>query len=108
MGAVVDDTAALVAELDCVVSVTTAIIHLCGAIGQKAYILVPERPRWFYLLEGPKVPWYNSVEMFRQRKGEWPVQKIANLLSLTHIGNSREKCTKITTPTAVQAISGLT
>ena len=65
-----DDVAALVMELDSVVSVTTAIIHLCGALGKECHVLVPKQPRWFYGLKGTSVPWYNSVKLHRQT-GEW-------------------------------------
>lgn len=71
-----DDQAALVAELDCVVSVQTAVIHLAGALGVKTYCLVPSKPRWFYRMSGSKLPWYNSVEIFRQTD-KWPVEKLA-------------------------------
>jgi thioredoxin-like negative regulator of GroEL len=80
-----DDTAALVAELDCVVSVTTAVIHLSGALGKDCYCLVPNLPRWFYKVEGDSMPWYKSVRLYRQTKGgTWPIQDIANLLKLKY------------------------
>jgi len=82
-----DDTAGLVAELDCVVSVTTAIIHLCGAIGKECYCLVPNLPRWFYQIERDGLPWYKAVKLFRQPKGEgWskPITDISNLLKLKY------------------------
>ena len=75
-----DDTAALVAELDLVISVTTAVVHLSGAIGKECWCLAPSKPRWFYGLEG-ELPWYKSVKMFRQ-KAEWPINDIVKLLQL--------------------------
>ena len=72
-----DDTAAMVAELDLVVSVQTSIVHLSGALGVKCFCLVPDRPRFIYLLEGTKMPWYNSVTIFRQKFGKWPIQEVA-------------------------------
>ena len=65
-----DDVAALVMELDNVVSVTTAVIHLCGALGKECHVMVPSRPRWFYGLKGRSIPWYKSVVLHRQT-GEW-------------------------------------
>ncbi len=75
-----DETAALVSELDAVVSVTTATIHLCGALGKKCYVLVPKRCRWFYQpnAEG-KHRWYDSLELFRQ-EDKWPVERLAEKL----------------------------
>lgn len=67
-----DETAALVAELDMVVSVTTAVIHLSGALGIPALVLTPKNPRWFYGLQGESVPWYESVQLIRQKKAsDW-------------------------------------
>lgn len=62
-----DDTAALVAELDHVVSVTTAVVDLCGAIGQTCDVLVPDKPHWRYY---GRMVWYDSINIIRQR-GTW-------------------------------------
>lgn len=74
-----DETAALVSELDCVVSVTTAIVHLCGALGQKCLVLVPAKARWFYASNDSRHRWYDSLELFRQ-VDKWPVEKVAERL----------------------------
>lgn len=71
-----DDTAALVAELDCVVTVCTSLVHLCGGLGKKCLVLVPKTPRWFYHLEGQESDWYESLELYRQ-SDKWPVEKVA-------------------------------
>jgi hypothetical protein len=78
-----DDTAALVSALDAVVTVTSAIVHLAGALGTKAYVLVPAKPRWSYGLTGRDMPWYKSVQLYRQPKDDnWitPVMQIAEVL----------------------------
>jgi hypothetical protein len=74
-----DETAALVSQLDCVVSVCTAVVHLCGAIGQKCFVLVPSRPRWWYGLAGTEHAWYESLELFRQ-KDKWPLDRLQQRL----------------------------
>jgi Flp pilus assembly protein TadD len=81
-----DDTAALVAELDCVVSVTTAVIHLAGALGKDCFCLVPSLPRWWYGLEGDTSRWYKSLRMYRQPKDDWskPIKEISNVLKLRY------------------------
>jgi len=67
------ETAALVAELDLVISVCTAVIHLAGALGAPTWILVHATPDWRYLRDAPTMPWYPSVELLRQRAaGDWP------------------------------------
>lgn len=74
-----DDTAALVAELDLVISATTAVVHLAGALGKECLVMAPKRPRWFYGRQGSSIPWYKSVEIFRQGK-DWPIAEIASRL----------------------------
>lgn len=72
-----DDTAALVAELDLVISVTTGVIHLSGALGQRCWVMAPKAPRWFYGISGTTMPWYSSVTLYRQ-KYKW-VELIAQV-----------------------------
>jgi tetratricopeptide (TPR) repeat protein len=67
-----EDLAALTAELDVVVSVQTALVHLCGAVGQTCLTLIPHNPEWRYTASGTTMPWYRSVRTFRQtRPGDW-------------------------------------
>jgi tetratricopeptide (TPR) repeat protein len=67
-----DETAALVSALDQVVTVCTSVVHLTGALGKPAWVLVPTIPEWRYLNAGASMPWYPSVRLFRQpRQGAW-------------------------------------
>jgi tetratricopeptide (TPR) repeat protein len=67
-----DETAALVCALDSVASVCTALVHLAGALGRPALVLVPAVAEWRYGRTGPRMPWYPSVELVRQRRlGDW-------------------------------------
>lgn len=61
-----DETAALVTSLDLVISVCTALVHLTGALGKPAWVMVPATPEWRYLRKGRSMPWYPSVRLFRQ------------------------------------------
>jgi tetratricopeptide (TPR) repeat protein len=66
------DTAAAIAELDLVISVDTAVVHLAGAIGKPVWILLPHAVdfRWMYGRDDS--PWYPSARLFRQtRAGDW-------------------------------------
>lgn len=73
-----DDTAALVAACDAVVSMQTSVIHLAGALGVPAYVGVSKVSQWRYGESGDTLPWYRSVRLFRQAQDEkWPMDKIA-------------------------------
>lgn len=74
-----DDQAALVSELDLVITVCTAVVHLAGSLGKTAWVLVPSKPRWWYGLKGRKSPWYSSIEYFRQEE-DWPLEEVAQRL----------------------------
>ncbi|WP_293676838.1 tetratricopeptide repeat protein [uncultured Phenylobacterium sp.] len=79
-----EDLAGLVQTLDVVVSVQTTIIHLAGALGTPALVMVPARPEWRYGVGSPSLPWYRSVTLFRQgQDATWPpvVQRVAAELS---------------------------
>jgi hypothetical protein len=68
-----EDTLALLAALDEVVTVTTAIVHACGAMGRTAKVLVPEVPMWRYAHRcDDGMIWYpeRSVQMYRVKPGE--------------------------------------
>lgn len=87
-----DENAALVCALDGVVSVCTAIVHLAGALGQRAWVLAPLAPGWRYTAHAQHMPWYPSVTVFRQElAGDWqaPCQKVSlTLAALTNGGPS--------------------
>ena len=67
-----DGTAALIAELDLVISVDTSIAHLAGALAKPTWILLPFAPDWRWQLERTDSPWYPTARLFRQpRPGDW-------------------------------------
>lgn len=74
-----DETAALVESLDCVVSTTTATVHLCGALGKECHVIVPRKTRWFYVSDTKKHRWYDSLTLWRQQD-KWPFERIAQVL----------------------------
>jgi hypothetical protein len=66
------DTAAVMNEMDLVISVDTSAIHLAGALGRPAWLLLPYRYEWRWGLEGEANAWYSSVRVCRQeRPGAW-------------------------------------
>lgn len=65
-------TAALVAQLDLVICVDTAIAHLAGALGKPVWLLLPFAPDWRWMLGCDDSPWYPTMRLFRQpRRGDW-------------------------------------
>jgi tetratricopeptide (TPR) repeat protein len=66
------DTAAVIARLDLVVTVDTAIAHLAGAMGKPVWVLLAAWPDWRWMLEREDSPWYPTMRLFRQATaGEW-------------------------------------
>jgi hypothetical protein len=67
-----DETAALAAALDGIVSVCTAIVHLGGALGRPVWVATPRVPEWRYGAQGERMPWYPAVRLLRQtQSGDW-------------------------------------
>ena len=60
------DTAALISNLDLVISVDTSIAHLAGALAKPVWILLPFVPDWRWLLDRDDSPWYPTARLFRQ------------------------------------------
>lgn len=65
------DTAALVENLDLVISVDTSAAHLCGAMGKPTWILHPGVPDWRWEIGEKASPWYPTVRLFRRQNGDW-------------------------------------
>jgi len=60
------DTAALISQLDLVISVDTSVAHLAGALGKPVWILLTYFPDWRWLLRRDDSPWYPTARLFRQ------------------------------------------
>ena len=61
-----DDTMAILACLDLLVTVDTSIGHLAGAMGRPVWIMLPRSPDWRWLLDRADTPWYPTARLFRQ------------------------------------------
>ena len=66
------DTAAVVAELDLVIAVDTAVVHLAGAMGRPVWVLSPFDACWRWLHGREDSPWYPTLRLLRQPcPGDW-------------------------------------
>jgi ADP-heptose:LPS heptosyltransferase len=66
------DTAALIANLDLIIAVDTAVAHLAAALGKPVWLLLPASPDFRWLLDRDKSPWYPTMRLFRQKTlGDW-------------------------------------
>lgn len=87
------DSAALIANLDLVISVDTAVLHLAGALGRPSWGLLRYSPHWPWLLARDDSPWYPGMQLFRQpRPGDWKtvtdhvVETLRNAMRITRDG----------------------
>ena len=66
------DTAALISNLDLIISVDTAVAHLAGAMGKQVWVLLPFVSDWRWQRDRPDSPWYPTMKIFRQSSsGDW-------------------------------------
>lgn len=67
------DTAAVMDQMDLIISVDTSIAHLAGALARPVWTLLPFVPDWRWMLERGDTPWYPTMRLFRQQTpGDWP------------------------------------
>lgn len=66
------DTAALIENMDLVITVDTSVAHLAGAMGKDCWVLLPHSPDFRWLLDRNDSPWYPSITLFRQTEcNQW-------------------------------------
>jgi Flp pilus assembly protein TadD len=66
------ETAAVIENLDLIVTVDTSMGHLSGALGKPVWIMIPKAADWRWMLDRSDSPWYPSARLFRQDKpGQW-------------------------------------
>lgn len=79
-----EDTAAILSEVDLLISVDSSPVHLAGALGRPAWVMLPMLPDWRWLLGRDDTPWYPSLRLFRQTGwGDWAgvIDRMADALA---------------------------
>ena len=68
------DTAALIQQLDLVISVDTSVAHLAAALGKPVWLLLPDPPDYRWMLKRADSPLYPTMRIFRirDRQSGWP------------------------------------
>jgi tetratricopeptide (TPR) repeat protein len=67
-----EDVAAIVANLDLVISVDTSIAHLAGALAKPVWTMLAQAADWRWMTQRDDSPWYPTMRLFRQRtRGDW-------------------------------------
>ena len=66
------DNAAIMQNLDLVISTDTSVLHVAGAVGTKTFAALTKGTCWRWLLDRDDSPWYPTMRLFRQRQvGDW-------------------------------------
>jgi tetratricopeptide (TPR) repeat protein len=95
------ETAAVVANLDLVISIDGAIAHLAGALGRKIWLLLSRPADWRWFRDRDDSPWYPSMRLFRQRNiGEWeePLTRAAAALAAFVVAGNSTRTVSLASP----------
>lgn len=79
-----EDTAAILSEVDLLISIDSSPVHLAGALGCPAWVMLPLLPDWRWLQAREDSPWYPSLRLFRQTEwGRWDqvIDRVAGALA---------------------------
>jgi len=85
------DSAAIMKNVDLVVTSDTAVAHLAGALGVPVWMALSFMPHWRWLVDRSDCPWYPTMRLFRQpQAGDWPAvfRQIAAALAQLLAGSS--------------------
>ncbi len=77
------ETAALIANLDLVITIDSAVAHLAGALGKPAWVMLAKAADWRWMLHREDTPWYPTLRLFRQQTpGAWDamIEQVASAL----------------------------
>jgi hypothetical protein len=93
------DTAALIDNLDLVITVDTSIAHLAGALAKPVWVMLSSVADWRWLLDCDDSPWYPTMRLFRQSSiGDWSgvIRRVA--IELQQFANGKSDILSAKTP----------
>jgi tetratricopeptide (TPR) repeat protein len=101
------DTAAVMQNLDLIISSDTSIAHLAGALGRPTWIALKQIPDWRWLLDRDDSPWYPTVRLFRQQTMDnWTSVFDAMRREIAHIVDDRSSSLPTAQPSMGEANVG--
>jgi tetratricopeptide (TPR) repeat protein len=74
-----EETAGAIMALDLVITVDTSVCHLAGGLGKPVWVLLPWVTDWRWMLEREDSPWYPTMRLFRQQRGQGWTEVIARM-----------------------------
>ena len=83
------DTAAVMQNLDLIITCDTSVAHLAGALGRPVFVLLKQVPDWRWLLDREDSPWYPTMRLFRQKeRGDWDevLERVAQAVNKLRAG----------------------
>lgn len=90
------DTATLIQQLDLVISIDTAVLHLSGALGQETFALIPFAHDWRWFRHIQYSPWYPTMRLIRQQKWQVWDSALFTLKTLLHQWLSKQEAKRTT------------
>ncbi len=63
-----EDTAAILKNIDVLITIDSSIAHLAGGLGIKTFLIIPHTSEWRWFYDTNTTPWYNSIKLFKQEK----------------------------------------
>lgn len=86
------DTAAVMLNLDLIITVDTSLAHLAGALGVPVWVVLPHVADWRWMLDRSDCPWHPTMRLFRQPKpNNWSSVAQAIKTKLTYILKKNNK-----------------
>src|SRR5262249_50424937 len=87
------DSAAVMEQLDLIVTSDTSVAHLAGALGRPTWVALKHAADWRWMRERSDSPWYPTMKLFRQKKaGDWATvfEEMAAELATLHAATDRQ------------------